>query len=87
MDEGGTVILAGKKTMLAEGDSMLLEGYAIRYAIQMAKQYCIKVDIVESDSKNLVELVEGIQRTVGYCEIIASDIKSLALEVGCRSIC
>lgn len=79
----GDITLAGNKMMKAEGDSTLLEGYAMRYAMQMAKQYGSAITSVESDSKNLVEAVNGKQNPVGYCDTIISEIVNIAREIGC----
>lgn len=84
-DSDGAIRLAGKESMRAEGDSTLLEGFAMRYAMHMAKQYGLTVKSVESDSKNLVEAITGRQKPVGYCDIIISDIVGLAHDIGCMS--
>lgn len=84
-DAGGAVSLAGKVSTRAEGDSTLLEGLAMRYAMKMAKQHKLTVKSVESDSKNLVEAVNGRQKPIRYCDTVISDILDLARDIGCMS--
>lgn len=80
-DHEGNIRLAGKNEMRAEGSTTLLEGLAMRYALQMISQYHISVEYVESDNLSLVESVLGHQKPEVYVDIITQDIRNLATSV------
>lgn len=53
--------------------------------MKMAEQYGLQVDTVESDSKNLIDAINGKQKPPNYCDIVIGDIRRSAEEVRCRS--
>lgn len=82
-DDSGKIILAANKEETGEGSSTVLEGLAMRHAMQMAKQYQLKGCEVESDSKVLVDAVEERTTPPTYCDVLVHDIRSLAEDIGC----
>lgn len=58
-DSHGRNILAGKKEEEAAGSSLLLEGLAMRYAMQMVKLYGLTEDNIESDCRLLIDVING----------------------------
>lgn len=82
-DDRGKIIIAWNKEETGEGSSTVLEGLAMRHAMQMARQYGLNCGEVESDSKLLVDAVG--RRTIPsiYCDVLVLDMRSLADEIGC----
>lgn len=81
----GAVRLAGRKECLASGSSTLLEGLAMRFACQMANQYNVQVEEIESDCKVLTDTLTLNTAAPLYCDVILQDIRDLAMRIGCKS--
>lgn len=45
--------------LIREGSSTLLEELALRYALEMIRQYHMRVDQIECDNKVVVESING----------------------------
>lgn len=85
-DEYGRVKLAGKKKEgFAKGSSTLMEGMAMRYAMQMVQQYGMTATSMESDSKTLIDSINGKVIPEIYLEILIHDIRQLARAVHCET--
>lgn len=83
-DVNGAVILAGKSEQEATGSSAVLEGLALRYAMQVTAQYHLRVTTVESDSKQLVDSINGRCKPAVYCDVLVEDIRQL--EIKCDNV-
>lgn len=82
-DGFGHNVLAGKMEEEAMGSSTLLEGLAMRYAMQMVRQYGLKADIIESDYRQLIDGINGKGLPEMYCAVVMDDIRELAKENKC----
>lgn len=72
--------------LIREGSSTLLEELALRYALEMIRQYHMRVDQIECDNKVVVESINGSITPDIYCDIIVHDIRKLMTELGCSEL-
>lgn len=83
---GGAVELAGKCKVIAKGSSDLLEALAIRYGLQMARQYHLCIDTIECDNSGIVNNILGRSTATPYCDILVHEITQMMQVVGCGTV-
>lgn len=81
-NHNGEVSIAAKTEIMADGTTTILEGLAIRYALKMARQYHVNIDIVESDKMSIVNFINGRAEPDIFADIIVEEIRALKHEVG-----
>ncbi|KAH6763217.1 hypothetical protein C2S52_020650 [Perilla frutescens var. hirtella] len=84
-NDRGVVMLAGKHEVRQMGNSTIMEGIAVLYALHTLQEYGWHSIIVETDSKNLVDSLNGVIVLDIYEDVILEDIRILANEVYCLS--
>lgn len=54
--------------------------------MQIAAQYHLRVDTVESDSKQMVDTINRRCKPAVYCDVIVEDIIQLAKKIKCNKV-
>lgn len=63
-DCSGSMVLAGKSTCRATGSSTVLEGMAIRYALQMVEQYRLQASHMDLYARQVVQDIKWLMERV-----------------------
>ncbi|KAH6772343.1 hypothetical protein C2S51_010747 [Perilla frutescens var. frutescens] len=77
-DNHSSILVAEKSTRRAMGCSTLLEGLALHKALEILQHHQLKDIIVESDSKLLIDGINGMVDPEIYCDVVIADIQALA---------
>ncbi|KAK6162001.1 hypothetical protein DH2020_001842 [Rehmannia glutinosa] len=85
-DHSGDVLLAGTRREQRDGSSTAMEGLAIIFAIRSALEAGFMEFQIESDSKCLIDSIQGKGGTECSSEVVVGDVRHFAKAANCKEI-
>lgn len=82
-DDHGRVVLAGKTEQMVTGSTTMLEGMALRFALQEVKRYRFRPHHIECDNQTIVNKINGKGELDVYTMHLVQDIKELMASMEC----